>query len=91
MSTPTIEIEASEELHEALQLAVTLLNHERQYFAVVALKPLLTDLVHARCLAKRHDEQQIHLPLPRVTRCTCTVTPHERMENRSCPEHFPPG
>lgn len=66
MSTPTLEIEASEDLHEALQLAVTMLQLERQDFAVKALKPLLIDVARARCLSKRHNEQQINLPLPRT-------------------------
>lgn len=65
MRTPTIEIEASEDLHESLQLAITLLAHERQHFAVTPLKALLIEVTHARCLAKRHNEQQISLPLPR--------------------------
>lgn len=66
MRSPTLEIEASKDLHEALQLAVTLLQHERQDFAVKALKPLLLDVTRARCLAKRQDEQQINLPLPKT-------------------------
>lgn len=74
MSTPTIEIEASEELRVALDTAIEMLaaaeSHSLmpKYYTAdkEALKALFVEVTRARCLAKRYDEQQIHLPLPRT-------------------------
>jgi len=60
MNTPRIEIEASAELLADLRHAVRM-SHNAQ-----ALRLLLAEVERAHCVAKRYDEQQISLPLPRT-------------------------
>lgn len=72
MSTPTIEIEASQEMQLALQTALLNLEDVQADLksALLArdirtLKAVLADVTRARCQALRYAEQQIRLPLPR--------------------------
>lgn len=64
MTTPTIEVIASNDLQTALEMAISLMARERYDSYNNELKSLLCDVVRARCIKRRYDEQQISLRLP---------------------------
>lgn len=65
MTTPTIEIIASETLETELRQVIATMEGSRFLNATLPeLKSLLCDVVRARCIKRRFDEQQISLRLP---------------------------
>lgn len=56
-------------------------------FAADVLKAFL---MRGFFLGSSEPSQVPQAPLDRLQGCICTITAHERMENRACPVHFPP-